>query len=205
MDEKTESLRDLFVDISGAESVTETQEGGPGSLTDADDATIRERLRAVVGQMRDRYEFRTDLDDGTLAELVVAFYDGRDNDDIADAVDVSTEQVETARFDLHLLRDADADTSVDLSAIRRAVNDGATAEDLTERFELDADSATHYRRVVEAQTEARAVSHRFQSAFEDALSDAGLSTRLTASLQDDGLDEATEDIESLDSDADISM
>jgi len=206
MDEKTENLRDLFIDVSGEESVTESQEDGHGSLIDADDTSVAERLRAVVSQMRDRYEFRTDLDNGTLARIARAFYEGDADDEIADAVGVEPEQVTEARVDLHLLSEADTDAPVDLSAFRRAVGeDGATVAELAERFDIDDDSAAHYRRVVAAQTAARAVSHRFQSAFEDALSDAGLSTRLTASLQDDGLDEATEDIDSLDSDADISM
>jgi len=205
MDEKTESLRDIFIDVSGEERVTESQEGGHGSLTDVDETTVMERLRAVVGTMRDRYAFRTALDDETLAEIVRAFYGGKSDEEIAAAVDGETEQVAEARFDLHLLRESDTDAPVDLSAFRKAVGDDAETTVLADRFDIDEESAAHYRRVVEAQTAATAVSQRFQSAFEDALGDAGLSTRLTASLQEDGLDEATEDIDSLDSDADISM
>jgi len=205
MDEKTESLRDIFIDVSGEEGVTESQEGGHGSLTDTDEATVVERLRAVVVKMCDRYEFRTDLDDETLAEIVAAFYEGKADSEIAAAVDVATEQVTEARFDLHLRRESDADAPIDLSAFRQAVGEDTQTTEIAERFDIDEESAAHYRRVVETQIAATAVSQRFQSAFEDALGDAGLSTRLTASLQEDGLDEATEDIGSLDSDADISM
>ncbi len=48
-----------------------------------------------------------------------------------------------------------------------------------------------------------AVSPTVSEPFEDVLTDAGLSTQHDAGLRDDGLDEATEDIDSLDSGADV--
>ncbi|MFC7026954.1 conditioned medium-induced protein 4 [Halomicroarcula sp. GCM10025324] len=205
MDEKTESLRDIFVDVAGEDSVTESQEAGRGSLTDVDEATVDERLGDVVARMRDRYEFHTDLDDASLVALVRAFYEGHGDDDIAADLDVAASAVLEARLDLHLFRESDDDAPFDVAAFRRRVSEGADDAALAATFDRDGETVAHYRRVVAAQTAARRVSHRFQSEFEDVLTDAGLATRHTAALREDGLDEATEDIDSLDSDADISM
>jgi hypothetical protein len=213
MDEKTEQLRDIFMDVSGEESVTESQAAGRGSLTDTDDADVEERLRDVVSRMRERYEFRTALADAALVTLVRGFYAGRADDELADELGVDVAAVVEARLDLHLVRDADHDVDFDVAAFRRRVvgreDETAAAnptdDDLAAAFDIDTETAARYRRVVEAQTEARQVSYRFTSEFEDALAEAGLSTRMTAAIRDTGLDEATEDIDSLDSDADISM
>ena len=206
MDEKTEQLRDIFVDVAGEESVTESQSAGRGSLTDADEDDVEERLHAVVSKLRDRYGFRTALDDDALVALVRGFYAGGSDDELADELGVDAETVVEARLDLHLLREADDDADFDLAAFRRrVVGDDATDEALTDEFDVDAETAARYRRVIAARTAARQVSHRFTSEFEDALAEAGLSTQMTATVRETGLDEATEDIDSLDSDADVSM
>ncbi|MFC7018318.1 MULTISPECIES: conditioned medium-induced protein 4 [Haloarcula] len=205
MDEKTESLRDLFIDVAGEDSVTESQDAGRGSLTDVDEATVDERLGDVVARMRDRYEFHTDLDDESLVALVRAVYEGRADAAIAADLGVSAAAVREARLDLHLVRETDDDAPFDVAQFRRRVGEGADDADLADAFDADEATVARYRRVVEAQTAARRVSHRFQSEFEDVLTDAGLATQHTAAVRDDGLEEATEDIDSLDSDADVSM
>ncbi|MDS0282495.1 conditioned medium-induced protein 4 [Haloarcula onubensis] len=206
MDEKTERLRDIFMDVSGDASVTESQAAGRGSLTDTDEAAVDGRLGETVARMRERYDFRTALDDSALVTLVRAFYAGRDDAAIADELGVEESAVVEARLDLHLLRESDDDAAFDVAAFRkRVVGDEATDADLAAAFDIDAGTAARYRRVVEARAATRRVSHRFTSEFEDALADAGLSTRMTAAVRETGLDEATEDIDSLDSDADVSM
>ena len=205
MDEKTEQLRNIFMDVAGEESVTESQAAGRGSLTDTDEAAVSERLGETVARMRDRYGFRTELDDPDLVTVVREFYAGRDDVELADELDSDESAVVEARLDLHLLRETDDDADFDIGAFRRRVVGDDTDEELAAVFDIDTETAARYRRVIEAQTAARGVSHRFTSEFEDALSDAGLATRHTAAVRETGLDEASEDIDSLDSGADISM
>ncbi|MDS0260141.1 conditioned medium-induced protein 4 [Haloarcula sp. S1CR25-12] len=206
MDEKTEQLREIFIDVSGEESVTESQAEGPGSLTDTDEERVDERLRAVVSRMRERYEFRTALSDAALVTLVRGFYAGRGDDELAAELGVDESAIVEARLDLHLLRESDDDADFDAAAFRRrVVGEDPADEELAAAFDVDAGTAARYRRVVAAEAEARQVSYRFTSEFEDALAEAGLSTRMTAAVRETGLDEATEDIDSLDSDADVSM
>ena len=211
MDDKTEELRDIFMDVSDSETVTESQAESRGSLTDIDESAAADRLRETVGRMRERYDFESDLGDAALISLIQGFYEGRTDDELAEALGVSVSAVVTARLDLHLLRDDDLDADFDLAAFRRrvvgsdAAESGESDAELADRFDIELSEASHYRRVVETQAASRQVSHRFQAAFEDALAEAGLSTQLTSAVMESGLDEATEDIDSLDSDADISM
>jgi len=194
MDEKTEELRDIFMDVSDEETVTETQEEPRGSIADQpDEATIRERLRGVIEALADRYDFDSAFETETYVELVRAFYDDGSDEAIADKLGVSVEDVFRARMDLHLFREADTAAPFDICELRRRREE----RDATLAAELGVDEATlaRYRRVVDAQDAARAANHRYQTEFDEILTDDAISGSLTESVTDDGLDEAAEDIE----------
>jgi hypothetical protein len=195
MDEKTEELRDIFMDVAEEETVTERQEEGHGSLADVDEGEIDERLRAVIADMRERYDFETTLDDETLARIVRGFYEGKSDETLAAGLDCDPETAFTARMDLHLIGEDDTGAPFSLATLRDLLAD--ETEEATIATELDADRemVTRYRRVAAAQNRSRRASHRFRTAFEDVLTDADLSIRLTASVQEDGLDDATDDME----------
>ncbi|WP_336001036.1 conditioned medium-induced protein 4 [Halorientalis halophila] len=197
MDEKTEELRDIFVEVTDEETVTERQEEGPGSLADADEGEVAARVEAVVERMRDRYTFETALGTDALVTVVRGFYDGDDDATLADALVVTPETVFRARMDLHLLDDADTAFPFDLATLRDAREDPDDPDPTALAADLDSDSDTVARAldVVETQAEIRRVSGRFRSEFEDAIPDAALSVRLTESAREDGLREAAEDIE----------
>lgn len=193
MDEKTEELRELFIDVTDAETVTETQEDARGSLVTDGEST--ERLVDIISRMRDRYEFGTSLSDGDLAAVIEGFYTGESDGAIADRLDVSRRTVVRARLDLHLVRDNDGDAPFDLAELRQSLADGDTTGDIGDRFGVSESTVRRYRRVVEARREASRVSDRFRSEFEDVLVDAGLDEQLTANIADDGLEEATDGME----------
>jgi hypothetical protein len=235
MDDRTAELRDLFVETTGEEHVTERQAAARGSLSTADDATVDERLEALVAAMRDRYEFASDLPDSALCRVVRAFFDPEfagaaeswsAEADAALASSLPTaadaEAAFRARMDLHLVADADRDPPFPYDALRDLVLDasdgnvtadqdasgdgdnvgGTTPDDdldeaLAASLPTEADPATvrRYRRVVEADLASRAANHRYRDAFADLLTDAALSTRLATDARRDGLEEATEDIE----------
>ncbi|MFC7167146.1 conditioned medium-induced protein 4 [Halospeciosus flavus] len=190
MDEKTEELRDLFVDVTGGETVTEEQEEGRGSL--ASDENVDERLRETVSQMRAQLGFATSLDDETLVEVVRGFYSDDSDADIGRRVDERPKTVARARTDLHLLRDTDTDPPFDFESFREALDETDDTDVLADRFDVSASTVRRYRRVVEAQREIRRVNDRFRDEFENLLQDRELTERLTADAQEDGLDEATE-------------
>ncbi|MFB6270249.1 MAG: conditioned medium-induced protein 4 [Halobacterium sp.] len=189
MDEKTEELRDIFMDVADDETVTESQEDTHGSLASA--ADVEARLREAVAAMHDNLDFQTDLDVDDLATVVEQFYAGDSDAEIADALDadVDAETVADARIDLHLLRESDTDAPFDLARLRDEDADpAAVAADA----DVDESTVAAYERVADAQAEIRRVNDRYRAEFENVLQDRELSERLTSSVHEDGLDGATE-------------
>ncbi|OAQ53073.1 hypothetical protein HTG_09585 [Natrinema mahii] len=191
MNDKTEELRDIFTDVTdGEETVTESQEDTRGSL-ERDERTDQERLESVVQQMRERYEFETPLADEALITVARAFYDGRSDDEIADELGVDVDVVFEARMSLHLVDEDDAD-EVDLAAIRDRGEDDAT---LAAEYGVSEDRIRRYRRVAEADDQSRTANDRYRDEFDSVLSDADLSERMASDLREDGLEDATEGME----------
>jgi hypothetical protein len=197
MDEKTESLRDLFVETTGAEAVTEKQAEARGTLADRDDNEVAARVRALVITMRERYGFSSALadDDAALVAVARGFHDGDGDDEVAAALGVEEAAVRDARFDLHLVRDADREPPDDIErrALRRLASEGVTLGDAAAALDGDpADLARAYRAAL-TDAASRRANDRFRAEFAALLTDANLTERLTE--LDDGLREATEDIE----------
>ena len=224
MDDKTADLRDLFVETTGKEGVTEEQTAARGSLSTDDAAAVDERIQTVVAEMTDRYAFVSDLPDSDLGSVVRAFFDSEtaaagpeswseDADAaVASSLQADADAVFHARMDLHLVADADRGSApVPYGELREAVLEAATDADsgIDETPDdrdvalvaslgddvIDSGTARRYRRVVEADLASRRVNHRYRDAFADLLTDADLSARLASDARRDGLEEATEDIE----------
>jgi hypothetical protein len=193
MDEKTEELRDIFMDVSDEGTVTETQAETPGSLVGGgDDEDVDEQLRELVGRLRASQSFDTGLAVDQYIDVVRAFYADESDETIAADLGLPIEEVFAARLDLHLLRETDTDAPFELATLRR--RDGADDETLAAELDVDPGTVERYRRVVAAEDAARRANHRYQRAFDELLTDADLEARFTGG-QDDGLEEAAEDIE----------
>ena len=189
MTENTDELRDIFRKVADEDTVTETQEESRGSLTD--EGASRERLVGTIERMRADHEFKTELSDAELATVVRRFYDDDGDDDIAEALDVSSREAFRARMDLHLVRETDTDP-FDLATLRDHLTGGESTAEIADRLDVDGSTVGRYRRVVEAETEARRVSERFRTEFEDAVPGAEAGERFTEEMTEDGLDGATE-------------
>lgn len=191
MDEKTEELRDIFMSVTDGDSVTETQEESRGSLTDErDDA----ELATVIRSMRDRYEFRTDLPDETLQTVVTAFYDGDDDEAVAAAAGIDAETVYRARMDLHLYTDDDLSPAFDADAARELLPD-ASATAVADALDADPAAVSRFQAALNARNRSLRASNRFRDQFDDLLADSALSRRLAEEIREDGLDDATEGME----------
>lgn len=194
MDEKTEELRDLFVDVAGTDTVTDDQAVDRGTLSERDEATVQAQLRAIVERMREAFGFETDLDVDRRVQLVRAFYRGEDDATIAAELSTDVETARRARLDVHLFRESDTDGPRDWPHIRSRLEE-ADDETVAETLALDPDRVRWLRRVRRAREQARRVSHRYRSAFRDVIPDADLADRLTDGMTEDGLTEAAADIE----------
>ncbi|WP_128476916.1 conditioned medium-induced protein 4 [Halorussus pelagicus] len=195
MDEKTEELRDIFMDVTDESTVTESQAETHGSLSS--ETAIDERLEDVVGRMRDRYDFGTTLSDEDLVTVVRRFYaDDSDAEIARELGDASLgKTVARARIDLHLVRDADEDAPFDMDALRDLLDADASTAECADELDVSESTVRRYRSVVETQQERRTVNDRFRNEFETILQDGDLSERLTEGVEQDGLDDATEGME----------
>ncbi|MCU4972347.1 conditioned medium-induced protein 4 [Halobacteria archaeon AArc-m2/3/4] len=191
MNEKTEELRDIFTSVTDGEAtVTESQEATRGTL-EKDEGSVEERLENVIAQMRERYEFETPLDADDLRVVARRFYEEESDADVADELGVAEDDVFEARMALHLVGEEDAD-EVDLVAIR---NREADDETLAEEYDVSAEQIRRYRRVAAAKDESRAANDRYRGEFDSILAEAELSERMASDVREDGLEDATEGME----------
>lgn len=217
MDEKTAELRDLFVDATGSESVTERQDAARGTLIDADDPAVDDAVRELVAAMRERYGFSTPLDDEAYALVARGRFDEADDGavaaaireadglDIGEGVAVDAETVRKARLDLHLVResdrgvDADGDEDGDppfaYADLKRLTAAGNSIVECAEELDAAPDTVARYAAVARTDIASTRANDRFRDAFRDLLTDADIEGSLASDAREDGLKEATEDIE----------
>ena len=214
MDEKTEELRDLFVDATGADTVTDRQEESPGSLVDRDDDAVEARVAALVATMRERYGFDSGLDDGEpnddglddgeYERVVLGCFDDEDDATIADALGgsdpdldsrIDPRTVRDARLDLHLVAEADRDAPFEYAALKRLLAGDRSIETIAAELDADAETVREFVPVARADLASTRVNDRFRDEFRTLLTDADIEDAHAAPARDDGLREATEDIE----------
>ncbi|MDB2245793.1 hypothetical protein PM076_13185 [Halorubrum ezzemoulense] len=218
MDEKTAELRDLFVDATGSETVTERQEAERGTLVNRDDAS--EGVRDLVAAMRERYGFSTPLDDAAYALVARGRFadesdaavaaairdeldDREDGDAEVDPDDIDAETVRKARLDLHLVRESDRKVGTDDGAdppfayadLKRLTAAGNSIVECAEELDAAPDTVARYAAVARTDIASTRANDRFRDAFRDLLTDADIEGSLASDAREDGLREATEDIE----------
>lgn len=193
MDEKTEELREIFLDTTGGDTVTERQEEGHGSLAGESDAA--ERLADLVARMRERFEFDSGRSDEDLVRVVRLYFRGADDAAIAADLDVDEGAVFDARMDLHLVRDGDREAPFDLSRLRSMHVDDVPMADRAAELGIDEATVEHYSTVVATELESTRANDRFRDEFADLLAEQDLKGGHTEDAREDGLREAAEDIE----------
>lgn len=193
MDDKTAELRDIFIDVTEEDSVTEKQEDPRGSLAE-DETEIEGNLRAVIEQMRAQLTFETALSLDALTQIVYEFYDEKSDAVIADELDIDQETVVQARYDLHLIREREQDVPFDPDDFQELFAEEHTPAEIADTLTLDESTAETYYRVLETQEEIRRVNSRYTDEFEELLTDADLEDH-TEDVKEDGLEEATEGME----------
>lgn len=193
MEEKTETLRDIFLSVSDEETVTESQTESHGSLTD-EGSSVETRLGDVIETVRGKFGFDTALTDEQRRELIELFYDGCSDGELADELDCDEETVFAARLELHLVRDSEPPLPEDDLDVLRENPD---TDHGTLAAELGTDEATveRSRAVLEAIERSRRVSQRFVTAYREILTDADLTSQFAAEAHDDGLSDATDGAE----------
>lgn len=195
MDEKTEQLRDLFMDVAEEETVTEHQTDERGSLTTTE--RTEDRVRTVIEQLTERYEFHSDLEIDELRLVVEGWYEDKDPGEIADALpaDVDTMAVKRAAVDLHLVDLETLDGAIDLDRVRDAIQEDRPIAAIADDLGIPEDRLKHYSHALEVNDERRVVGDHYREEFDRVLADRDLGEQLTDEIKESGLDGATEGLE----------
>lgn len=193
--EKTEKLRDIFMDLTDSSTVTEQKRESHGTLKDEED--IKKELRLVVEEMVDRYDIRTKLEDEDLVDLVRLYHEGYSDTEIARELGDRklNKTVSRARIKLHLFRDSDFDAPFDMDRLRDLVANDYSTSEMADELGVSQSTVRSYANVVKAERESEDVNNKYQERFEAILEDRELSEQLTSSAKADGLAEATEGLE----------
>ena len=193
MDEKTEHLRDLFVDVTAGDTVTEHQEESPGTL--ADDQSKEDRLRALLEAMDDHYGLGDDVTHETMLTIARGFYDETPDDELAETVDRSSETVRRVRFALHLVRDGELDGPVPDEQVDQELSTERSVSALATEYDAAEQAVRRQLAATRAASRMRQASHRFRDQWDELLGDADVADHMPDDVTEDGLREATEDIE----------
>ncbi|WP_231188802.1 winged helix-turn-helix domain-containing protein [Haladaptatus sp. DYF46] len=188
--EKTERLREIFLDVADDSTVTENQEETPGTLGANSDPT--EALRSIIREMKQKYGFQTSLEIDELAILVHLFYDEYSDTAIARELGNASRDktVTRARIHLQLLRETDFNAPFDLDRLRDLREDEETStKAIAETLGVSKSTVRRYCRILDAEQAAGAVDHRYQQQFEAALADSDPDRSIRESLDSD-LDDA---------------
>lgn len=193
MDEKTEQLRDLFLETTEETTITDHQTDTRGSLTDSRD--VDQRVAELLTEMRDRYTFQTDLSDEQLQTIVAGYYDDSSDDDLADALSISVDTVRSARHDLHLVRATDFVDAIDRTQLHELYVDNDGVETIADVFGVSVAAARQAHAAIVADDQSRRANHRYRDAFAELFADADLAGSHTDDALEDGLEDATDGLE----------
>jgi hypothetical protein len=166
---RTEELRALFERLSPVDTFTERQwtdraRGAVPTATEVDAA-----LRRLVREMRERYGFRTSLDDDGLVAVVRAALAGRSDRETAADLGVSTDVVARARVHLHLFRESDRDPAFPRAAFREFRDGGASVADCATALDVGETAVRDAARLFDARAAARATGYRYPLRFAELL------------------------------------
>lgn len=193
MNEKTAELRDIFMEVTEDDTITEQQEESRGSLTE-DEREITGKLRAIIERMREQLVFETNRSVDEYETVVRGFYDDERDSALADRLDIDQETVVQIRHDLHLIRERETDVPFDSAVFRRLLAEDHTDSEIADALDITEARVHKHRCVVQTEDEIRRVNGRYTDEFEELLTDADLEEH-TEDVTQDGLDEATKGME----------
>lgn len=188
--ERTARLREIFLDVSDDETVTEHQQDTHSTLNSH---AADERLGAIVREMCDKYDIRTSFEEDELVELVRLFHEGHSDTAIARTLGNENRDrtVARARINLHLFRESDLEAPFDMERHQELVEEQASTAAMATALDVSKSTVRAYRRTLDTKRAAAAVNHTYRTRFQEALADSEMAR--PESVRDalfDGLDDA---------------
>jgi len=190
MDEDTrkKQLLELFATITSKTKIVEPMKKIHGSLRDRD--AIEREIALIMREILDKGYFKTKLTPRQLARLVMAFYDGKNDTEIARSLgdEKLSKTVARARVRMKLFRDLDFRMPFDREKLGKLIESEKTMKEVSEELGISPSTLREYRHVLDEVNDP--TLDPYLQRIRDVMEDRDLSEQMTKSLAQDGLTEA---------------
>lgn len=187
-DKRKKQLLELFATITNKTKIVEPMKKIHGSLRDRD--AIEREIALIMREILDRGYFKTKLTPRQLARLVMAFYDNKNDTEIARSLgdEKLSKTVARARVRMKLFRDLDFKMPFDRERLEDLIDSGKTMKDVSEELGISPSTLREYRHVLEEVDDP--TLDPYLQRVHDVMEDRDLSEQMTKGLAQDGLTEA---------------
>ena len=187
-DNRKKQLLELFATITSKTKIVEPMKKIHGSLRDRD--AIEREIALIMREILDKGYFKTKLTPRQLARLVMAFYEEKNDTEIARSLgdEKLSKSVARARVRMKLFRDLDFKMPFDREKLKELIDSGKTMKDVSEELGISPSTLREYRHVLEEVNDP--TLDPYIQRIHDVMEDRDLSEQMTKGLAQDGLTEA---------------
>ncbi len=195
-DTRKRKLLELFTTITNKKAIVEPMRKVHGTLRDRD--AVEREIALIMREILDRGYFKTKLTPRQLAKLVVAYYDGMNDTEIARALgdEKLSKTVARARVRLKLFRDLDFKMPFDQEKLVKLLESDKTLKEISEELNVSPSTLREYRHVIEQRSDT--TLDPYLERIRDVMEDRDLSEAMTRGVANDGLSEAIDITEAID-------
>ena len=193
---RKQQLLELFTNITSKTKIVEPMKKIHGTLRDRD--AIEREIALIMREILDQGYFKTKLAPRQLAKLVVAYYDGKNDTEIARALgdEKLSKTVARARVRLKLFRELDFKMPFDRCVMEGLLDSGKTMKEVSEELDVSPSTLREYRHVIEQELDT--TLNPYLERIRDVMEDRDLSEQMTRGVANDGLSEAIDITEAID-------
>jgi len=187
-DKRKKQLLELFATITNKTKIVEPMKKIHGSLRDRD--AIEREIALIMREILDKGIFKTKLTPRQLARLVMAFYENKNDTEIARSLgdEKLSKTVARARVRMKLFRDLDFKMPFDRERLEELIESGKTMKDVSEELGISPSTLREYRHVLEEVNDP--TLDPYLRRIHDVMEDRDLSEQMTKGLAENGLTEA---------------
>ena len=187
-DKRKKELLNLFTTITSKTKIVEPMKKIHGSLRDRD--AIEREISLIMREILDKGYFKTKLTPRQLARLVMAFYEEKNDTEIARSLgdEKLSKTVARARVRMKLFRDLDFKMPFDREKLEELVESGKTMKEVSEELGISPSTLREYRHILDEVNDP--TLDPYLRRIQDVMEDRDLSEQMTKGLAQDGLTEA---------------
>ncbi len=185
---RKQQLFELFANITNKTKIVEPMKKIHGSLRDKE--AIEREIALIMREILDQGLFKTKLAPRQLARLVIQYYEGRNDTEIARSLgdEKLSKTVARARVRLKLFRDLDFDMPFDRQEMESLLDSGLTMKEVSEKLGISPSTLREYRHIIEQERDE--TIDPYLDRIKGVMEDRDLSEQMTRSITVDALAEA---------------